>query len=255
VAGVPPDYFSAAGQLWGNPVYRWDAHAADDFRWWIARLEHVLERADLVRLDHFRGFEAYWSVPHGAATAREGRWHEGPGSRLFDAIRSAFGRVPCVAEDLGVITESVTALRRAYALPGMQVLQFLVDQLDFDRDAIEEDCVCYTGTHDNDTTVGWYAGSDGRITGAELEDLRSAVAQNVENAGESIYKAMINLCFNTKSRIAIATLQDYLGLDSRARLNTPGQSGGNWLWRVTDAELEGAEHDWIGQYAGAADRA
>lgn len=245
VAGVPPDYFSADGQLWGNPVYRWEVHAADGFAWWIARLRHALAAADLVRIDHFRGFDAWWSVPRGAATAREGRWVPGPGRALFDALATALGRVACVAEDLGIITESVTALRKAYALPGMQVLQFLVDQPGFDREAIEEDCACYTGTHDNDTTAGWFAGSNGRIAGEALAALQDSVTRNVSGAVESIHKAMINLCFSTRARLAIAPLQDYLGLGSEARLNTPGEPEGNWSWRLEDAVLERAKTSWI----------
>jgi 4-alpha-glucanotransferase len=254
VAGVPPDYFSADGQLWGNPVYRWALHAADGFRWWTARLGHALEAVDMVRLDHFRGFDAFWTIPYGAATARDGHWEPGPGRKLFDAFESAFGRVPCVAEDLGLITESVTALRKAYDLPGMQVLQFLVDQAHFDACAIEEDCVCYTGTHDNDTVIGWYSGSAGHLVGAELERLQSTVRRNVEGAGESINKAMIYLCFKTRARMAIAPLQDFLGLDSSARLNTPGQPAGNWRWRATDAGLGDSPTAYLGSLVTEAER-
>jgi 4-alpha-glucanotransferase len=255
VAGVPPDYFSQDGQLWGNPLYRWDVHRAEGFRWWIARLRHALEAADLVRLDHFRGFDAYWSVPGGATTAREGHWEPGPQRALFDALAAALGRVACVAEDLGMITESVVALRKAYALPGMQVLQFLVDQLEFNRDAIEEDCVCYTGTHDNDTTAGWFGGSAGRVVGEALAALRAVVKRNVEGAEESIHKAMITLCFNTRSRMAIAPLQDYLGLGSEARFNTPGQPGGNWRWRLSEAELDRAATGWVADLVAGTGRA
>jgi 4-alpha-glucanotransferase len=238
VSGVPPDYFSDDGQLWGTPVYRWDVHAADGFSWWIARLRQALALADFVRLDHFRGFDAFWSVPYGATTAREGRWVQGPGRALFDALTRAFGRAPFVAEDLGIITESVTELRKAYALPGMQVLQFLVDRLDFDRDAIDEDCVCYTGTHDNDTTEGWFAGSRGHMAGKALKTFQGTVRQNTEKFSGSIHKAMISLCFSTRAQLAIVPMQDYLGLGSAARLNTPGEPDGNWCWRATDADLE-----------------
>jgi 4-alpha-glucanotransferase len=245
VAGVPPDYFSADGQLWGNPVYRWDAHAADGFRWWIARLEHALENADMVRLDHFRGFDEFWSVPYGAATAREGRWRPGPRGALFDALIDGLGAALFVAEDLGIITDSVTALRKAYALPGMQVLQFLVDQLNFDVASIEEDCICYTGTHDNDTTVGWFTGNQA-LTGNSLDPWQATIVNNVEGAEQSIYKALINMCFRCAARAAIAPLQDYLGLGSEARLNTPGQPHGNWRWRVTAAALDDPGSDYIG---------
>ena len=228
VAGVPPDYFSADGQLWGNPVYRWDAMQDDGYRWWISRLRHALSGTDLVRLDHFRGFDEYWSVPSGTATAREGRWNAGPGRAFFDAVVANLGHAPFVAEDLGMITESVTALRKAYALPGMQVLQFLVDRDDFDFGSIDEDCVCYTGTHDNDTTEGWFAARADRET---------TILQNLNSAGENIHNAMIYICLKTAARIAIAPAQDYLGLGTGARLNTPGRTEGNWRWRVTAREL------------------
>jgi 4-alpha-glucanotransferase len=255
VAGVPPDYFSADGQLWGNPTYRWDAHAADGYRWWVSRLGHALARADLLRLDHFRGFEAYWAVPHGADSAREGQWKPGPGEALFDALEAALGSVPIVAEDLGVITEPVVELRKAYALPGMQVLQFLVDQMDFDTDIIDEDCVCYTGTHDNDTTAGWFAGTDGRLAPDALAQFQSIVRQNLGNPQESIHKSLISLCFSTKARLAIAPMQDYLGLGSEARLNTPGKPDGNWRWRTTAAELAESDGDYIGDLVARTGRA
>jgi 4-alpha-glucanotransferase len=242
VAGVPPDYFSADGQLWGNPVYRWQAHAADGFAWWTERLRHALDNVDVVRLDHFRAFDEFWSIPYGAPTARDGRWRPGPRGALFDALRDALGSAPFVAEDLGLITESVTALRKAYALPGMQVLQFLVDQPDFDIGSIEEDCICYTGTHDNDTTVGWFA-ANGGFAGQDGEAWQANVSRNVENTEQGIHKALLLLCFSSSARTAIAPLQDYLGLDSRARLNTPGQALGNWQWRATEAALERAGGD------------
>jgi 4-alpha-glucanotransferase len=210
---------------------------------------------DLVRLDHFRGFDAYWSIPAGASTAREGRWLPGPKHALFDALAAALGRVPCVAEDLGVITESVIELRRAYALPGMQVLQFLVDQPGFDAGAITEDCVCYTGTHDNDTTVGWFAGSAGRVAGEALAQWRVGVVKNVEGAEESIHKAMMYISFNSRARIAIAPLQDYLGLGSEARFNTPGLAENNWRWRVCESDLDRSDLGWIGTLASATGRA
>jgi 4-alpha-glucanotransferase len=215
-------------------VYRWEAHAADGYRWWIARLRHALENADIVRLDHFRAFDEFWSIPFGAATAREGRWRPGPGESLFDALRDALGSAPFVAEDLGLITESVTRLRKAYALPDMQVLQFLVDQAEFDIRSIEEDCICYTGTHDNDTSEGWFA-ANGEAAGAAWQ---ATVLQNLESTGQSIHKSLVLLCFLSSAMIAIAPLQDYLGLDSSARLNTPGRALGNWTWRATAARLE-----------------
>jgi 4-alpha-glucanotransferase len=245
VAGVPPDYFSADGQLWGNPVYRWPAHAEEGYGWWIERIRHTLGMADIVRLDHFRGFEAFWSVPYGAATARDGRWNPGPGHALFDALAAELGPVALVAEDLGIITESVTELRKSYALPGMQVLQFLIDNFDFDPGSIEQDCVCYTGTHDNDTSEGWFAGSVGHVTGSALESMQQAVLKNLEGRSSMVHKAMISMCFNTRARLAIAPMQDYLGLGSESRLNTPGKAEGNWQWRLMPADLDREDLDFI----------
>ena len=164
VAGVPPDYFSETGQYWGNPLYRWDAHAADDYAWWAARLRFLLGRVDIVRIDHFRGFEAYWEIPAGSPTAASGKWVEGPGSKFFEALRRRLGHLPLIAEDLGLITPGVEALRDEFSLPGMRVLQF-----GFSADAGAEKhlphrfvphCVVYTGTHDNDTTRGWFTSTD-----------------------------------------------------------------------------------------------
>ncbi len=172
VAGVPPDYFSADGQLWGNPLYDWQFHEASGYQWWIERVRHAMGQADLVRIDHFRGFEAFWSVEFGAETARDGEWLPGPGNGIFDAMRAALGHLPIVAEDLGVITPAVDELRHRQKFPGMKVLQFMVDDPDFRLDNIEELCVCYTGTHDNDTTVGWFAGGK-NDTRPEAEVLRT----------------------------------------------------------------------------------
>lgn len=236
VAGVPPDYFSADGQYWGSPLYRWEAHEAEGFAWWIARLRHVLSMVDLVRLDHFRGFEAYWAIPASAATAREGQWKPGPGGRFFDAVRGALGSVPIVAEDLGVITEAVTALRKAFGIPGMQVLQFLVDREDFNLERIAEDCVCYTGTHDNDTTVGWFE-SAGEQPGQAVDHWQQRVLDNSGGDRENIHISMISLAFRSRARTAIAPMQDYLGLGSMARMNRPGQHGDHWQWRLRPAAL------------------
>ena len=160
VAGVPPDYFSDDGQLWGNPLYDWEQHAANGFSWWITRLRASLELADLIRIDHFRGFESFWSVPADALTARDGAWEPGPGDAIFDAMRDAIGTMPVIAEDLGVITSEVAALRDRQHLSGMRVLQFEVGNVEFDLSQIPEKSVCYTGTHDNDTTIGWFHGND-----------------------------------------------------------------------------------------------
>jgi 4-alpha-glucanotransferase len=240
VAGVPPDYFSRDGQLWGNPLYNWPMHAADNYRWWIDRLSASLELADLVRIDHFRGFESYWSVPAGSPTARTGTWEPGPGDALFDAVREALGLLPIVAEDLGVITPEVEALRDRHRIPGMVVLQFDVADEQFDLDEIRHNCVCYTGTHDNDTTIGWFNGSPDDIRPEEeIAATQRAGLALTNGTPDNIHIGMIQAAFSSPAWIAIAPLQDYLGLGSEARLNTPGKPGGNWRWRVTNAQLAG----------------
>jgi 4-alpha-glucanotransferase len=238
VAGVPPDYFSADGQLWGNPLYRWDRHAADGYRWWIRRLGHAIELADFVRLDHFRGFESYWAVPAGATTASAGEWRDGPGDALFDALRLALGQLPIIAEDLGIITPDVELLRDKYGLPGMKVLQFLVGDPAFDLGSIPENCVCYTGTHDNDTTVGWFHGSKGDVrTDEEVREGQEVVLERTNGKAETIHEDLIKLAFSTRASLAMAPMQDYLGLDTSARMNAPGTSGNNWTWRLRSEQL------------------
>lgn len=238
VAGVPPDYFSEDGQLWGNPLYDWGRHAMTGYRWWIERLRHAVEFADLVRIDHFRGFESYWSVPFGAKSARTGEWLAGPGDALFDAIRQALGQLPIVAEDLGVITTAVDALRARHRIPGMKVLQFEIGNDGFNAGDIAEDCVCYTGTHDNDTTLGWFRsdGPNGRDA-AQAQKTRQAVLEVTGGHPDTIHNDLIRLAFSTRAKLAIAPLQDYLGLGSEARMNTPGTSAGNWRWRMLAEQL------------------
>jgi len=238
VAGVPPDYFSADGQLWGNPLYDWEKHAASGYQWWIDRLRATAELTDIVRIDHFRGFEAYWSVPADAETARDGAWEPGPGDAIFDAMTSALGELPIVAEDLGVITPEVEALRDRHNIPGMHVLQFDVCDPGFRLSDVKENSVCYTGTHDNDTTIGWFHGSPDDMRGTTEIALDQEAALKVSGGtAETIHTALIRAAFSTDARIAIAPLQDYLGLGSEARLNTPGTPGGNWRWRVQDTQL------------------
>jgi len=238
VAGVPPDYFSADGQLWGNPLYDWKKHAADGYRWWVDRLRATSELADLVRIDHFRGFEAYWSVPADAETARTGVWEPGPGDAIFDAMRAALGTLPIIAEDLGVITPEVEALRDRHQIPGMRVLQFDVCDPGFELSDIGEYCVCYTGTHDNDTTIGWFYGSPGDIrSNKDIKLAQDAVLRVTGGSAETIHKDLIRAAFSTDARLAIAPMQDYLGLGSEARINTPGTAGGNWRWRVLGSQL------------------
>ena len=238
VAGVPPDYFSADGQLWGNPLYDWEFHEASGYRWWIERVQHAANQLDLVRIDHFRGFEAYWSVRFGAGTARDGEWLPGPGDGLFDSMQATLGDLPIVAEDLGVITPEVDELRHRHGLPGMKVLQFEVGSPDFSLDEIEENCVCYTGTHDNDTTVGWFNGGDEDTRSEEeLLETRQNVLELTGGTRETIHLDMIRLAFDSPARLAIVPMQDFLGLGSEARLNTPGTTLNNWRWRVSDGQL------------------
>ena len=238
VAGVPPDYFSADGQLWGNPLYDWEKHAASGYQWWVDRLRATSELTDIVRIDHFRGFESYWSVPAEAETARDGAWEPGPGDAIFDAMKNALGDLPIVAEDLGVITPEVEGLRDRHNIPGMHVLQFDVCDAGFRLSDVTENSVCYTGTHDNDTTIGWFHGSPDDIRGAtEIALTQEAVLRITGGTAETIHTDLVKAAFSTNARIAIAPLQDYLGLGSEARLNTPGTSAGNWQWRVVDSQL------------------
>lgn len=246
VAGVPPDYFSADGQLWGNPLYDWKYHQSSAYEWWIERMRHALAQSDLVRIDHFRGFESFWAVRFGAETAREGEWLPGPGDGLFNSLEEALGKLPIVAEDLGVITPEVDSLRRRHHMPGMKVLQFLVDDPSFDPNHIVEECVCYTGTHDNDTTVGWFNGG-GQDTRTEQEILESRcrVLNLTGGSAGTIHLDMIRLAFNSRAKLAIAPMQDYLGLGSDSRLNTPGTTMNNWRWRVSEQQLSPASLDSI----------
>lgn len=233
VAGVPPDYFSEDGQLWGNPLYDWSYHEQTGFQWWIERTRHAAAQSHLVRIDHFRGFEAFWSIPFGSKNARNGEWVPGPGDALFVALENALGQLPIVAEDLGVITPEVDALRENHGIPGMVVLQFEVGDPAFDLDAIAENSVCYTGTHDNDTTVGWFCGNgDDTRSAEEIESTRANALKRTGGEAETIHRDMIRLAFASRSSIAIAPMQDFLGLGSAARLNRPGTTLNNWRWRM-----------------------
>ena len=243
VAGVPPDYFSETGQLWGNPLYRWEAHAEEGYAWWIQRLNALLNQVDLIRIDHFRGFAAYWEVPGGAETAIDGRWAPGPGSALFHALKVKFPELPFIAEDLGVITPDVEALRDEFDLPGMRVLQF-----GFAADPEAEkhlphrfvhNCIAYTGTHDNDTSVGWLTSSHVETTQSieEVEEERAFALRYVGTEGREFNWDMIRLAFSSVAEIAVVPMQDVLGLDGRARMNVPGKSEGNWEWRMTTDQL------------------
>jgi 4-alpha-glucanotransferase len=222
VAGVPPDAVAARGQLWGNPLYDWPACRREDYRWWIERLRRTFELVDLTRIDHFRGFVAYWAVPKHHKTALRGRWRRGPGSGMFRAAERALGSLPVIAEDLGVITEPVVRLRRELGFPGMVVLQFAVNRdpsnPHLPRNHVEQSAV-YTGTHDNDTAVGWW----------ERLDAGQRAATGL--AGEEPSWELIEAAWRSVAALAIAPLQDVLALGSGARMNTPGTKLGNWQWR------------------------
>jgi 4-alpha-glucanotransferase len=239
VAGVPPDYFSPTGQLWGNPLYDWPAMAAQGYDWWIKRIQHTLNLVDIVRIDHFRGFEAYWEIPAEEKTAVEGRWVPGPGSSFFTAITAALGELPIIAEDLGVITEAVVAIRDQFQFPGMKVLQFAFDLDEAGgRGAINpflphnfqsSHCLVYTGTHDNDTTLGWYT----QRTEAENDLIRRYLARD----DQDIVWHFIRLALASNADWAIIPLQDVLELGSEARMNAPSTSEGNWAWRYQATDL------------------
>lgn len=243
VAGVPPDYFSETGQLWGNPLYNWQQMQADGFRWWIERVRATLQTFDIARIDHFRGFAACWEIPGGDKTAERGRWVEAPGRELFTAVHKALGEVPIIAEDLGVITPDVEALRDDFGFPGMRVLQF-----GFSSDANNGDLphnyrrkvVAYTGTHDNDTAVGWFesvAGEASTRAAAEIERERKFCLRYLNTNGTEIHWDFIRAVSASIANTAIVPLQDLLGLGTEARMNLPNSSEGNWSWRFKDGAL------------------
>ncbi len=234
VAGVPPDYFSATGQLWGNPLYDWDVHKKEKFDWWLHRIKHQLSLFDILRIDHFRGLESYWAVPYGEATAINGKWMPGPGEDLFLAIKKEFPQgIPIWAEDLGVITPEVEELRDSFDLPGMKVLQFAFEDLDDNVMMPEhhpENAICYPGTHDNNTALGWYQNA------ARPNQQK---ARDFLNSGSAlIHWAFIKETLNSNCRYAVIPMQDILGLDSSARMNTPGVAARNWSWRYTSDQLD-----------------
>ncbi|MFQ5741364.1 MAG: 4-alpha-glucanotransferase [Acidobacteriota bacterium] len=244
VAGVPPDYFSATGQLWGNPLYRWDVLAESGYEWWIERFRLVFSMVDLIRVDHFRGFEAYWEVPAAETTAVHGRWVKGPGTALFEAVRRDLGILPIIAENLGWITPEVEELRRRFGFPGMGVLQFAFgtdpQASDFIPHNHSRDLVIYTGTHDNDTTVGWWAGGgngDSTRTAQQIEEERAFARRYLDTDGRQIHWDFIRSVMSSVAMIAMIPLQDVLGLGSEARMNLPGRAGGNWRWRFTSNQL------------------
>ncbi len=245
VAGVPPDYFSATGQLWGNPIYRWDLAAASGYKWWIERFRAALTLFDMVRLDHFRGFESYWEVAASEKTAIRGRWVKGPGEDFLTALQNAYGGLPIAAENLGVITPLVEKLRQQFGLPGMSLLQFAFGTdpqgPSFRPHNYNRDLVAYTGGHDNDTTVGWWSSSGAGDSTRTSEDVRKehefARAYLNFHDDSEINWVMIRAVLASVADIAIVPLQDVLGLGSAARMNLPGKVSGNWKWRYLPGAL------------------
>ncbi|MFB6230908.1 MAG: 4-alpha-glucanotransferase [Salinibacter sp.] len=243
VAGVPPDYFSPEGQLWGTPIYRWSRMEDRGFRWWTERLRHTFERFDLVRLDHFRGFEQYWQVPAHHDTATEGEWKDGPGAAFFETMRDELGDLPIIAEDLGIITEAVEALRDTFAFPGMAVLQFAFEgnpANEFLPHNYRRNLVAYTGTHDNNTTVGWWRGElsdEGRDFARSYLDLPDG------GGGQEIHRHAVRAVMASVADRAVIPLQDIIGLGSEGRMNTPGTTKDNWAWRFTPDQISDEDEE------------
>jgi len=250
VAGVPPDFFSEDGQLWGNPLYKWPQHRKDDFSWWIDRIKVTLQSVDMIRLDHFRGFAGYFSIPAGSTSAISGKWKKGPGKSFFNTVKSKIGGLPFIAEDLGVITPDVTALRDKYDLPGMRLLQFA-----FGRDADHEflphnypmNCVAYTGTHDNNTSLGWFR----QATRHEKQFCSAYFNGHTSDMAHE----MISMIWRSRAAITIAPMQDFLQLDSGARMNTPSTTSGNWEWRMAPNAITPRLAHWIKEINVTYDRA
>ncbi|TVP87892.1 MAG: 4-alpha-glucanotransferase [Thioalkalivibrio sp.] len=249
VAGVPPDYFSETGQRWGNPHYRWDSMAETGYAWWMRRVEWALEELDALRIDHFRGFEAYWSIPADEPTAIGGEWKQGPGADFFDALLERFGELPLLAEDLGVITQEVTALRERFGLPGMKILQFAFDGGE-DNPYLprnhEERGVVYTGTHDNDTTLGWFES-------LSPDDRQAVLGRLGEPDGEMPWP-LIRAALESPARVAVIPMQDALALDGRHRMNKPGTTEGNWGWRFDWRDIPPGRAEQLRQMNEDADR-
>lgn len=233
VAGVPPDYFSETGQLWGNPLYNWDYLKAHGFNWWVNRIRMNLELYDIIRIDHFRGLAAFWSVPAAEMTAVNGKWVDAPGKELFEAIKRELGDIPIIAEDLGVITPDVEELRDGFSLPGMKILQFAFDDFECNEylphNFPTTNCLVYTGAHDNDTILGWYHSLS--------ETTRKNVHDFLDIQGGDIIWKMIRQAWGSVAKIAMVPMQDLLGLGSESRMNTPGLASGNWMWRMKSGNL------------------
>jgi len=250
VAGVPPDYFSTTGQLWGNPLYRWDVLRRRGYGWWIDRFRATFERFDAVRIDHFIGFHRTWEIPVDAPSAMHGRYLPGPGAHFFEKVGEALGELPVIAEDLGVVTPEVKALRDRFGFPGMRVLQFAFgndpEAPHYQPHNYPRRCVVYTGTHDNDTTMGWYLDRGGPASTRTPEEIAREHAfalRYLGSDGREIHWDMIRAAMLSVADVAIVPLQDLLGLDSRARMNRPGTLAGNWEWRVRADRLTPALAD------------
>jgi 4-alpha-glucanotransferase len=227
VAGVPPDFFSPTGQLWGNPLYRWDIHQSTDYRWWVSRVKSTLEQVDIIRFDHFRGFAGYWEVKANQPTAEKGKWVKGPGIQLFDRLKKELNDLPIIVEDLGVITPDVVELRQQLKFPGMKILQFAFDEPEnpFLPHNYSENFVAYTGSHDNDTSRGWYQNAPD----VEKDFFRRYLARS----GSDVAWDLIRAVWSSVAVYSLAPMQDFLNLGSEARMNTPGRLGGNWGWRMS----------------------
>lgn len=254
-AGVPPDYFSATGQLWGNPLYRWDKMKENGYRWWIERMRAALAMLDLVRIDHFRGFEAYWSVRAGEPTAEHGQWTKGPGADLFLALQNALGPLPVIAENLGVITPEVEALRNQFNFPGMAILQFAFGKDDqarsFKPHNYVRNLVAYSGTHDNDTVMGWWRseGGDSTRTGEDIAEEKARARQYLTTDGAEMNWTLIRALMGSVAETVLFPAQDILGLGSQARMNTPAVASGNWRWRMRAGALGSAIAERLGSMA------
>lgn len=238
VAGCPPDAFSADGQLWGNPLYRWEEHRKTDFAWWTERLAHCFRVYDAVRIDHFRGFDEYYSIPYGEKTAKNGHWEKGPGIELFRAVEKSIGKREVIAEDLGFMTDSVRKLVKDSGFPNMKVLEFAFDSRDSDGGGdhfphnYNENCAAYTGTHDNQTLVSWFR----TITPEEREMARTYLCDHC-TPSERLGQSFIGLILRSAANLCVIPLQDWLGLDDRSRMNTPSTLGNNWQWRMKETDM------------------
>ena len=249
VAGVPPDGFSPTGQLWGNPLYNWQKLKENDYKWWIDRFSHTLKAVDIIRLDHFLGFVNYWQVKANEKTAENGSWQPGPKAHFFETVEKYLGQLPIIAEDLGVITDEVIKLREKFGFPGMKILQFAFygdEHNPYLPHNIQENFVVYTGTHDNETTVGWYKNLP--------QHIKDYVNRYLKTDGKKIHLDLIKTAWQTKANYAVAPMQDFLGLDNSARMNTPGTTENNWQWRLNKKHLNDKLTNWIYELTKNSDR-